>query len=166
MTYIEERAGILAENLEEINGLLVELTAVFRVKRQVLARADMESLAELLAREEVVTEKLFDAETRREVLVEEMSAATGTGSFKLVDISERLPKGAAEVLIEAGLQLRMTMDVLVREASIVAEVCRAASEHYDKLIKIITGANLAPATYTAAGPAKAAGGRNIIDQAI
>jgi len=166
MTYVEQRAGLLAECLEEINSLLIELTAVFRVKRQVLARADMEALVELLAREESVTGRLFDAETRREALVEEMSAATGGKAAKLASLIDILPRDAAEVLVGAGSQLRTTMDVLVREAGIVAEICRAATDHYDKLIRIITGAGLEPATYTPTGPAAPAARRNIIDQAI
>lgn len=166
MTNVEERAGLLAECLEEINDALVELTAVFRVKREVLARADMQALDELLAREQSVAEALFNAETRREVLVSEMASATGARSERLIDIIDALPRGASDVLMESGAKLRDTMGILVREARVVADICRAAMDHYDKLIRIITGAQLEGATYTAGGRSAAGHHRNIIDQAI
>ncbi|MHC4712567.1 MAG: flagellar export chaperone FlgN [Planctomycetota bacterium] len=166
MTRCEETAGHLAECLEALNQSLMELTAVFRVKRQVLARADMEALSELLEREEKVTEALFEAESRREVLVEEIAAATGCRGRRLIDIAEALPTEAAELLFDCGSRLRVTVEVLVREARIVAMICRAAVEHYEKLIRIITGADLESPVYTAAGAKSAPGGRNIIDQAL
>jgi flagellar biosynthesis/type III secretory pathway chaperone len=165
MTEIEERAGLLAECLEEMNTSLVELTAIFRVKRQVLAQADMGALEELLAKEESVAQALFEAETRREVLAEEIAAATGSPRDRLADIAASVPGGAAEVLIEAGMRLRDTVSVLAREARIVADICRAATEHYDRLIRILTGAG-EPATYTPSGPAAPAASRSIIDQAF
>lgn len=166
-TTIADKAALLAGCLEEINGSLVELTAVFRVKRQVLARGDMAALDELLAREQLVTEALFDAETRREVLVEEIAAGCGVEGMRLVDIAGALGGAHEEALVEAGLRARDTMEMLTREARIVAEICRAAVDHYDKLIRIVTGAGLAPVTYTASGQgAQGAARRNIIDQSI
>jgi flagellar biosynthesis/type III secretory pathway chaperone len=165
MNAIEERVGLLAECLEEINTSLVELTAIFRVKRQVLARADMAQLDELLAKEEAVAQALFDAETRREVLAEEIASATGASHERLADIAKKLPDGAAEVLVDAGTRLRDTVSILAREARIVADICRAATEHYDRLIRIITGSGHAP-TYSASGTSAAPAGRNIIDQAL
>ncbi len=164
MNITEERAGLLAECLEEMNNSLIELTAIFRVKRQVLARADMEALDDLLAREEAVAQALFEAETRREVLVEEIAAATGAPCDRLAGIAATLGEGASEVLIDAGMRLRDTIDVLAREARIVAEICKAATDHYDRLIRIITGTT-ATTTYAPKGMVAAAG-RNIIDQSF
>lgn len=166
MTNVEERAGLLAECLEEINDALVEMTAVFRVKREVLARADMNALDELLAREQEVAETLFNAETRREVLAAEIACATGAPSERLADLLEALPEGPAEVLSRTGTNLRDTMGLLVREARIVSDICRAATEHYDRLIRIITGAELAPVTYSSDGKGGSGRHRSIIDQAL
>jgi hypothetical protein len=166
MTNVEERAGLLAECLVEINEALIEMTAVFRVKRDALAHADMKALDELLAREQEVAEALFDAETRREVLAAEIASAAGVPSERLADLVEALPQGAAEALSEAGANLRDTMGHLVREARIVSEICRAATQHYDRLIRIITGATLSPVTYGAGGKGGALRHRNIIDKAI
>ena len=165
MTNLDERAALLAQCLDDINTSLVELTAVFRVKRQVLARADMVALDELLAREETVARALFEAETRREVLVEEIAAATGARRERLVDIASALSEDLAARLFDAGSRLRDTMGILVREARIVAEICRAATDHYDRLIKILTGAG-SPAVYSAAGVAAPQAGRSIIDQSV
>lgn len=166
MNACEERSGQLAECLEELRNTLVELTAVFRVKRQVLARADMEALSELFEREQAVMEAFFQAESRREVLVEEIAAATGTESGRLVDLAEALPGSVAEVLVDAGARLKTTTEVLVREARVVATICQAAVEHYEKLVRIIAGAEVGGGLYTPGG--KKAGGtrRSIIDQAI
>ena len=109
MNDIAERAGLLAECMEEINESLVEMTAVFRAKRQVLARADMPGLDKLLAREESVAQRLFNAESRREVLTAEMASMVGAKSERLVDILPALPQGAAEALSAAGHDLRDTM---------------------------------------------------------
>ena len=108
---------------------------------------------------------LFEAETRREVLAEEIAAATGSSRDRLADIAAAVPGGAADVLVEAGMRLRDTVSVLAREARIVADICRAATEHYDRLIRILTGAG-EPATYTPSGPAGPAASRSIIDQAF
>lgn len=166
MTDVEERAGLLAECLEDINDSLIELTAVFRVKRNVLASADLQALDQLLVREESVAQALFNAETRREVLVAEMASSTGAKSERLVDLAERIPGGAGDVLRDTGSKLRDTVNVLVSEARIVAEICKAAMEHYDKLISIVTGAGLEGATYGAGGSANGSARRSIIDQAI
>lgn len=165
MNGIEERAGLLAECLEEINTSLVELTAIFRVKRQILARADMEALDELLGREESVAQRLFEAETRREVLAEEIASATGAPGERLAGIAAALPDEPAQVLLDAGIRLKDTITVLSREARIVAEICRAATDHYDRLIRIITGSG-APNVYTPGGVAAPSSGRSIIDQAF
>jgi len=165
MNDIEQRAGLLAECLEEINTALIEMTAIFRVKRQVLARADMDALAELLAREESVAQRLFEAETRREVLAEEIAAATGAPGERLAGIAAALPEGPAQVLVDAGIRLGDTIGVLSREARIVADICRAATDHYDRLIRIITGP-AAPGVYTQHGCAAAGTARSIIDQAL
>jgi|GEM_PF-2917387 len=165
MNEMDRNAGLLAECLEEINSSLIEMTAIFRVKRQVLARADMAALDGLLAREEAVAEALFNAETRREVLAEQLAAAAGASRERLADIAAKVDGGAGEVLVETGIRLRETIGVLAREAGIVADICRAATDHYDKLIRIVTGANTA-ATYTPVGPAAGAASRSIIDQAL
>lgn len=166
MNGCEERAGRLAECLEDINGSLVELCAVFQVKRQVLAGADMEALDELLAREATVAEALFDAESRREVLVEDLAAQTGACSKRLVDVAAALPEGSGQVLLDAGIRLKSTVATLVREARIVATICQAAIEHYEKLIRIISGAEITGPVYTAGGCKTQAGRTSIIDQAI
>ena len=166
MNGCEESAGRLAECLETLNGSLMELTAVFRVKRQVLARADMEALSALLEREESVTEALFDAESRRQILAEELAAATGAGSERLVDVAAALPENVGDVLLEAAGRLKLTMEALVREARVVAMICQAALEHYDKLIRIITGSDIDISAYTTFGQKAAPQRRSIIDQAI
>ncbi len=166
MRAIDERAGLLAECLDDLNESLIELTAVFRVKRAVLARADMKALDELLAREESVAERLFDAETRREVLAGEIAEMSGAASERLADILPALGDDAADALAETGGRLRDTMAVLVREAGIVAEICKAAMEHYDRLIRIITGAGLTGSAYTARGKAGSVACRSIVDQAF
>jgi hypothetical protein len=165
MNQCDERVGLLAECLETVNQSLIELTAVFRVKRRVLAAADLEALADLLEREENVAEVLFDAESRREVLAEEIATATGAESLRLVDIAAALPEGAGEVLLDAGARVKTTMELLVREARIVATICSAAVDHYEKLIRIISGAELEPAVYNSSGRKGQSARRNIVDQA-
>lgn len=167
MNATEETAGRLAECMETLNQSLMELTAVFRVKRTVLAGGDMEALAALLEREEKVVEALFDAESRRELLAEELATATGTASMRLGDIAEALSDGPRDILLERGGRLKTTVEVLVREARVVAMICQAAVEHYEKLIRIITGAEIEGALYDAEGRRQAcAAGRSIIDQAV
>ena len=61
MNKCEQSVGRLAECLETLNQSLMEMAAVFRVKRQVLAKADMRALGELFEREEKVAEGLFRA---------------------------------------------------------------------------------------------------------
>jgi len=167
MNATEETAGRLAECMETLTTSLMELTAVFRVKRKVLAGGDMDALWDLLDREEKVVEALFAAESTREILAEELAAVTGVESRRLCDMAESLPGGPREVLLECGGRLKTTVDVLIREARVVAVICQAAVEHYEKLIRIITGAELAGATYDAGGRTTAGpGGRSIIDQAV
>jgi len=166
MNGCEQDAGHLAECLETLNQSLIELTAVFRVKRQVLAQADMDALSALLEKEEAVTEAIFDAESRRQILVEEIASASGAASERLLDIVSALPESVGDVLLEAGARLKLTMEALVREARVVAMICQAAVDHYEKLIRIVTGAELDGSVYTACGQKAAGERRSIIDQAI
>jgi hypothetical protein len=165
MNGLEERVGLLAGCLDKISDSLVELTAVFRVKRQVLATADLEALSELLEREEKVAEGLFDAENRRELLAEEIASSVGIEGCRLVDIAGAVGDELGDRLLDAGSRTRTTMELLVREARIIATVCRAAMDHYDRLIRIISGAGIEPLVYTPNGRKGAPARRNIVDRA-
>ncbi len=167
MNSLDDRAGCLAECLETLNHSLMELTAVFRVKRKVLAAGDMEGLLELLEREEKVVEAIFDTESRREMLSQELAEATGAASERLAQIAESLTPGARDTLFDCGVRLKTTVEALLREARIVAMICHAAVEHYEKLIHIITGTGLDCSLYSGDGQRKTpSAGRSIIDQAV
>lgn len=166
MNHVDEAAGRLSACLGNLTQALMEMTAVFRVKRQVLAKADMQALSELFEREEAVAERLFSAESEREIIAEELAEACGARGGKLVDITDALEGDARQELLEQGTRLNTTMGALVREARIVALVCRAAVDHYDKLIRIITGASLEGGIYTSHGLRGDDPRRSIIDQAI
>lgn len=166
MNRLEETSGLLAECLEELNESLVEMTAVFRVKRRVLAAADIEALSDVLEREGEVAERLFNTESRREVLAEELTEMTGAPDGTLAEIVERLPEGPARVLQDTGIRLETTVNVLVREARIVAAVCNAAVEHYERLIRIVAGAEIDSGTYTERGRQSTGATHRLLDQAI
>jgi len=166
MNHIDEAAGRLSACLGNLTQALMEMTAVFRVKRQVLAKADLQALSELFEREEAVAERLFAAESERQIIAEELAVAVGVEGGKLVDITEALDGSARLKLLEEGKRLNTTMGALVREARVVALVCHAAVEHYDKLIRIITGGSLEGGTYTPHGLKGDGSRRSIIDQAI
>lgn len=153
----------LAQFLTDLSAVQEETLAVLSRKRELLQAGDLEGLAEMGEREQMLVERLQESLRRREELLARASAQ-GYPGRSLKALARALPRQQREQ-VEPQVQAASAQARLLQHQSLTNwVVVQRTLIHLSQLLEIIaTGGRLQP-TYDSGSLSAASG--SLVDQAI
>jgi hypothetical protein len=151
----------LEQNLTDLEAVMraqlaqhERILALLHRKRQALAAADAEGVAQCSVEENRHVQALGELEKRRLLLVGEITLGLDPAApapLGLPELAQRLPEPARGRLLVLRVQLRERMEAVAREVGVARRATETLVRHMHGLIQTIGGALTGIGTYTRAG---------------